>query len=41
VFHNDPYKLARFMGLKRLDSTLPCVGEPYEHDVDSYNQVEA
>jgi hypothetical protein len=40
VFKNDRYKLAKFMGLKGLDSTLSYVNEPYEADVDSYNQVQ-
>lgn len=33
VFDNDGYKLCGYMGLKRLDSTLPHVQAPYEKDL--------
>jgi hypothetical protein len=33
IFDNDAYKLCGYMGLKRLDSTLPYVQAPYEKDL--------
>jgi site-specific recombinase XerD len=34
IFDNDAYKLCGYMGLKRLDSTLPYVQAPYEKDLN-------
>ena len=33
IFNNNPYKLKRCMGLKRLESTVPYIQADYENDL--------
>jgi hypothetical protein len=40
VFRNDPYKLKKFMGVRRIESVYPYVGEPYQQDLDRFNRGE-
>ena len=34
IFDNDAYKLCVYMGLRRLDSTLPYVQAPYQKNLN-------
>ena len=38
IFKNDPYKLKKFMGVRRLESVYPYVNEPYEQDLEDFDK---
>ena len=38
IFRNDPYKLKKFMGVRRIESVYPYVGEPWEQDLENFSQ---
>jgi hypothetical protein len=38
VFRNDPYKLKEFMGLRRIESVFPYVGEPWKQNLENYSR---
>ena len=38
IFKNDAYKLRKFMGVRRLESVVPYVNEPYEQDLEDFDK---
>lgn len=38
IFRNDPYKLKKFMGVRRLDSVCPYVDSAYQQDLEDYDK---
>jgi integrase len=38
VFRNDPFKLKDFMGVRRIQSVYPYIGEPWRQDLENFSQ---
>lgn len=38
IFRNDPFKLKKFMGVRRIESVYPYVNEPYEQDLEDFDK---
>lgn len=39
IFRNDPYKLKKYMGVRRIESVYPYVGEPWEQDLEHFSEA--